>query len=137
MARKSASSLATPTPRVEIVSRPTPPADLPPESITLWHEITAGVPADYFTGTDLTLLKALTLAVHQKTLADAIVAAEGLILNGKPHPAAKLSIQLSTSIASLSGKLRLCQSSRSRPDSAGLKRAHTGGLRPWDVGHDT
>jgi len=60
------------------------------------------------------------------------VAAEGLVKQGKAHPAARLSVQLAASMAALSAKLRLCQSSRTRPDAAGLKRALSG-ARPWDA----
>lgn len=115
--------------------RPAPPADLPSAAADQWNEICAALPPDYFTQGDLPLLHALVVATHQKAQADALVEEEGLVKNGKAHPAARLSVQLAASVAALSSKLRLCQSSRTRPDAAGLKRALSG-MRPWESSPD-
>ena len=113
-------------------NRPPAPVDMPPEAAVLWASICASVPPDYFARGDLVLLDALVRASVQKAACDELVRLEGLILDSKAHPAIKLSIQLSGSMAALSAKLRLCQSSRTRPESAGLRKAVAGGPRSWE-----
>ena len=113
-------------------NRPPPPADLPPEAAALWVSICASLEPDYFAGADLTLLEALVRADYEKRRCDALVQREGPIVDGKAHAAAKLSNQYAASMAALAGKLRLCQSSRTRPESAGLRKAVAGGPRPWE-----
>ena len=132
MPRKSAAALATPT--IFDTKRPPPPAGLPPGAAALWVSICAGLDANYFAGADLTLLEALVLADHQKRACDALVALHGPILpDGKVNPAAKHSLQCAATMAALSGKLRLCKSATTRPESAGLKKALHGGTQPWDT----
>ncbi len=131
MSRKSAAALQT-LPVLTKSNRPPPPADLPPAAAALWCSICASVTPDYFARADLILLEALVRATLQKAVCDDLVSLEGLILEGKAHPAIKLSIQLSASMAALSAKLRLCLSSRIRPESAGLRKAVAGGPRPWE-----
>ena len=131
MPRKSAAALATPT--IFDTKRPPPPAGLPPGAAALWVSICAGLDANYFAGADLTLLEALCMADHQKRLCDALVLRDGPILaDGAINPAAKLSNQYAATMAALSGKLRLCKSATTRPESAGLKKALQVGPRPWD-----
>lgn len=136
MSRKSAAALAV-QPGPSNRNRPPPPADLPTEAAALWVEICGSVAADYFTTGDLLLLHALVLATSQKAACDALVASEGLIQDGKPHPAIKLSIQLASSMAALSSKLRLCKSSRVRAESADLRKSLNGAPRPWEVADET
>ena len=132
MARKSPAALATLTP-IFRAKRPPPPDGLPPGAAALWVSICAGVDPDYFAGADLTLLEALCVADHQKRACDALVTRDGIVMaDGTPNPALKLSITLAGSMAALSGKLRLCKSSSTRPESAGLTRALRAGPRPWD-----
>jgi len=131
MARKSAAALATPT--IFSTKRPPPPDGLPAGAAALWVSICAGLDANYFAGADLTLLEALCMADHQKRLCDALVLRDGPILaDGAINPAAKLSNQYAATMAALSGKLRLCKSATTRPESAGLKKALQVGPRPWD-----
>ena len=131
MPRKSAAALATPT--IFTAKRPPPPDGLPPGAAALWVSICAGLDANYFAGADLTLLEALCMADHQKRLCDALVLRDGPILaDGAINPAAKLSNQYAATMAALSGKLRLCKSATTRPESAGLKKALQVGPRPWD-----
>jgi hypothetical protein len=131
MARKSAAALATPT--IFSTKRPPPPDGLPAGAAALWVSICAGLDANYFAGADLTLLEALVLADHQKRACDALVALHGPILpDGKVNPAAKHSLQCAATMAALSGKLRLCKSATTRPESAGLKRALHSGVKPWE-----
>ena len=133
MARKSAAALATPTPMFT-AKRPPPPDGLPPGAAALWVSICAGVDANYFAGADLTLLQALVVADHQKRACDRLVSDNGPILaDGTVNPAAKLSNQYAATMAALSGKLRLCKSASTRPESAGLTRALRAGPRPWDT----
>ena len=131
MTRKSAAALATPT--IFDTKRPPPPAGLPPGAAGLWISICAGLDANYFAGADLTLLEALCMADHQKRLCDALVLRDGPITgDGAINPAAKLSNQYAATMAALSGKLRLCKSATTRPESAGLKKALHSGLKPWE-----
>lgn len=46
---------------------------------------------------------------------------------------AKLSNQYAATMAALSGKLRLCKSATTRPESAGLKKALHSGVKPWET----
>ena len=132
MARKSPAALATLTP-IFRAKRPPPPDGLPPGAAALWVSICAGVDPDYFAGADLTLLEALCVADHQKRACDALVTRDGIVMaDGTPNPALKLSITLAGSMAALSGKLRLCKSSSTRAESAGLTRALRAGPRPGD-----
>ena len=132
MARKSAAALATPT--IFSTKRPPPPDSLPPCAAALWVSICAGLDPNYFAGADLTLLEALVMADHQKRLCDALVLRDGPITSdGAINPAAKLSNQYAATMAALSGKLRLCKSATTRPESAGLKRALHSGVKPWET----
>ena len=92
--------------------------------------------ADYFAKGDLVLLEALVRSDYEKRRCDALVQRDGPIVDGKAHAAAKLSNQYAASMAALAGKLRLCQSSRTRPESAGLRKAVAGGQRPWETPND-
>ena len=131
MPRKSAAALATPT--IFSTKRPPPPDGLPPGAAALWVSICAGLDANYFAGADLTLLEALVLADHQKRACDALVALHGPILpDGKVNPAAKHSLQCAATMAALSGKLRLCKSATTRPESEELKKALHSGVKPWE-----
>ena len=132
MARKSAAALATPS--IFSTKRPPPPAGLPQGAAALWVSICAGLDANYFAGADLTLLEALVMADHQKRLCDALVLRDGPILaDGSVNNAARLSNQYAATMAALSGKLRLCKSATTRPESAGLKKALHSGVKPWET----
>ena len=132
MTRKSAAALATPT--IFSTKRPPPPDGLPPGAAALWVSICAGLDPNYFAGADLTLLEALVMADHQKRLCDALVLRDGPILaDGSVNNAARLSNQYAATMAALSGKLRLCKSATTRPESAGLRKALHSGLKPWET----
>ena len=131
MPRKSAAALATPT--IFDTKRPPPPAGLPPGAAALWVSICSGLDANYFSTGDMVLLEALVMADHQKRLCDALVLRDGPITgDGAINPAAKLSNQYAATMAGLSGKLRLCKSATTRPESAGLRKALHSGLKPWE-----
>ena len=132
MPRKSAAALATP--HIFTAKRPPPPDGLPPGAAALWVSICAGLAPNYFSTGDLVLLEALCMAEHQKRLCDALVLRDGPITSeGAINPAAKLSNQYAATMAALSGKLRLCKSATTRPESAGLKRALHSGVKPWET----
>ena len=132
MPRKSAAALATPT--IFDPKRPPPPAGLPPGAAALWVSICSGLDANYFSTGDMVLLEALVMADHQKRLCDALVLRDGPITSdGAINPAAKLSNQYAATMAALSGKLRLCKSATTRPESAGLKKALHSGVKPWET----
>ncbi len=132
MTRKSAAALATPT--IFSTKRPPPPPGLPQGDAALWVSICAGLDENYFAGADLTLLEALVMADHQKRLCDALVLRDGPILaDGSVNNAARLSNQYAATMAALSGKLRLCKSATTRPESAGLKKALHSGVKPWET----
>ena len=129
MPRKSAAALAT----IFDTKRPPPPDGLPPGAAALWVSICSGLDANYFSTGDMVLLEALCMADHQKRACDALVALHGPILpDGKVNPAAKHSLQCAATMAALSGKLRLCKSATTRPESAGLKKALHSGVKPWE-----
>ena len=132
MPRKSAAALATP--HIFTAKRPPPPDGLPPDAAALWVSICAGLDANYFSTGDMVLLEALVMADHQKRLCDALVLRDGPITSdGAINPAAKLSNQYAATMAALSGKLRLCKSATTRPESAGLKKALHSGVKPWET----
>jgi phage terminase small subunit len=114
--------------------RPEPPVGLSPGAMQLWRDIVGSLPADAFRPADLPLLQAYVVAQERKLAADAAIARDGLVLNDQPHPALKLGREETRLMASLAARLRLCPSSRTRPESAKLKESHSG-PRPWDK-HD-
>jgi phage terminase small subunit len=110
--------------------RPKPPAGLSEAASSAWKGIVSSLPADFFRPGDLPLLQAFCVAVDRKNRIDALLD-QDLIMGDKPHPGLKLSRDEAGLMASLAVKLRLCQSARTRPESAGLKNANAG-PRPWD-----
>lgn len=129
--RKSAASLESvvlPNER----KAPPPPTELTESAAKLWNDIVNSLPGDYFRAGDLPLLQAYCTASDRKNKLDIAIAKEGLLYDGAPHPGLKISREEASLMASLAVKLRLCQSSRTRPDSATLKTANTG-RRPWDT----
>jgi phage terminase small subunit len=111
---------------------PSPPSGLSPAATDLWQSITKSLPVDFFQPGDLPLLQGYCIATDRKDQIDAAVMREGIVLNGEAHPGLRISRDEASLMASLAVKLRLCQSSRTRPESASLKAAHSG-PRPWDV----
>lgn len=111
---------------------PQPPAGMSQGAADLWNDIVLSLPADFFQPGDLPLLQAYCTASDRKNQIDAAVLKEGVICDGEAHPGLRVSRDEAALMASLAVKLRLCQSSRTRPESASLKAAHTG-ARPWDA----
>lgn len=111
---------------------PQPPKELTEAAAKLWCDITKSLPADYFRSGDLPLLQSYCTAFDRKNQVDKLIAEHGVMYDGVPHPGLKISRDEAGLLASLAVKLRLCQSSRTRPDSASLQGANTG-PRPWDM----
>ncbi len=129
--RKSAASLSIVA--LESVRRPPkPPAGLSVAAADLWTSNTSSLPADFFRPGDLPLLEAYCIAADRKRWIDAEILKDGIVVEGAPHPGLRMSRDEAGLLATLAVKLRLCQSSRTRPDNAGLKTAHSG-ARPWDA----
>ncbi len=134
--RKSAVSETIPA--IGLVSTrktPAPPIGLSDASADLWDSITKSLPADFFRPGDLPLLESYCVSHDRKRKLDALVLAHGVFFDGEVHPAMKASRDEAGIMASLAVKLRLCQSSRTRPDAAGLKDAATG-PKPWEPRDD-
>ena len=109
------------------------PGELRPSAKKLWDAIINSLAPDFFRPGDLPLLQAYCVAADRKDKIDAHVLADGIIVAGEPHPGLKLSHAEAGVMATLAGKLRLCPSSRTRPESASLREPHTS-TRPWDDG---
>ena len=128
--RKSAASL-TVVALAPLRRLPKAPADLSKAAAELWDGIVRSLPADFFRPGDLPLLRAYCVATDRKAQVDAMVMEQGILFDGEPHPGLKISRAEAALMASLAVKLRLCQSSRTRSESAALKEANAG-KRPWD-----
>lgn len=128
--RKSVSSLQV-VPMESGRKPPSPPAGLSKSASALWVSITESLPPIFFMPGDLPLLKSYCIASDRKDVVDEGILSEGAMFQGEPHPGLKVSRDEAALMASLAVKLRLCQSSRTRPDSASLKPSHTG-ARPWE-----
>ena len=129
--RKSAAKLQV----VALASRrkpPEPPADLTPGALALWKSIVSSLPVDFFRPGDLPLLQAYVTSADRKCQVDAMIVEHGMIYDGKVHLGLKISRDEGALMASLAVKLRLCQSARTRPESAHLRASHSG-IRTWDT----
>lgn len=128
--RQSASSL-TVVKFAPLRKPPEPPAGLGAAAAELWTSIVRSLPADFFRPADLPLLEAYCVAADRKRQIDGHVSRDGLILDALPHPGLRMSRDEAGIMATLAVKLRLCPSSRTRPESASLRETHAG-PRPWD-----
>lgn len=117
-----------------VSSKQTPiaPMGLAVDATALWNSITESLSSDFFRAGDLPLLEAYVVSATRKRQLDNQLLQEGIIFNGEPHPALRISRDEASLMASLAVKLRLCQSSRTRPESASLNVIHNG-KRPWDI----
>ena len=111
---------------------PEPPLGLSKAATALWVDITESLPDDFFRAGDLPLLQSYCISSDRKNLLDAAILKDGMTHNGDINPALRVSRDEATLMASLAVKLRLCQSSRTRPESASLNVVHSG-KRPWDL----
>lgn len=108
-----------------------------PEGLTkpaaeLWEGIVRSLPTDYFRPGDQPLLQAYCTAYDRKNQIDALIAQEGILINGESHSALKTSREEATLLATLATKLRLCQSSRTRADAAELQKSYPTAKKPWE-----
>jgi hypothetical protein len=113
--RKSASEMATAAPAAPI-SPLAPPSALKPEARALWTAIVASRPTNYFSPADLPLLRDY---VH--TVATLIPRLNELAEETLDARAIDSRVKLIRVATNLSGKLRLHVSSRTRPDTAGMR----------------
>lgn len=128
--RKSAASLTVV--RVESLHKPPAvPGELAPGAATLWTQIIKSVPAEFFSPGDLPLLESYCVSFDRKRRIDAQILEHGLMYDGEVHPGLRISRDEASLMASLAVKLRLCQSSRTRPDASILNKVGTG-KRPWE-----
>ncbi|MEF8701534.1 MAG: hypothetical protein V5B33_19940 [Candidatus Accumulibacter sp. UW20] len=109
-----------------LVQHPQPPEHLSDAATRLWISIVVNLPSSYFSPADLPLLEAYVIAHDRKRRLDAMIQAEGIVEKCCGHPAMAQSRAEAATMATLAGKLRLCQSARTRPDSAMLKHANAG-----------
>lgn len=114
---------------------PIAPTGLDDDANALWNSITESLSSDFFRAGDLPLLEAYVVSATRKRQLDLQLLQEGIIFNGEPHPALRISRDEASLMASLAVKLRLCQSSRTRPESASLNVTRNG-KRPWDVSEE-
>lgn len=107
------------------IKRPEPPAGLTPGAADLWRSIVEDLDRDRLTAPDLPLLAAYCTAADRKRQVDALIAAEGFIVEHAGfrmvNGSAGESNDLATLLCTLAVKLRLSQSSRIRADSASLR----------------
>ncbi len=109
-----------------LVQYPQPPANMGTEATTLWTSIVSNLPSSYFSPADLPLLEAYCTAHDRKRRFEAMIQAEGFIEKYPAHPALAQARAEAATMATLAGKLRLCQSSRTRPDAAMLQHSNKG-----------
>ena len=128
--RKSAASLQS-VALMPLRRPPAAPANLCESAVTLWDGIALSLPYDFFRPADIPLLAAYCTAASRKDWLDKQIEHDGIIIQGAPHPGLRMSRDEANLMATLAVKLRLCPSSRTRPESASLKTAHSG-TRPWD-----
>ena len=129
--RQSAASQLTKT-LATTRNMPEPPIGLSKDAAALWVSITESLPAEFFRAGDLPLLQSYCISSDRKNLLDAAILKDGITHNGDINPALKVSRDEATLMTSLATKLRLCQSSRTRPESASLNVTNDG-KRPWDI----
>lgn len=127
--RRSAASQTVAKP-VPIRERPAAPERLPEAARGLWDAIVGELPADHLRASDLPLLESYVRCLANVEECDAFLSAEGLLCDGKRHPAVGIRDAELKSARALAEKLRLCPSSRIRADSAGLRRPPSQS-RPW------
>lgn len=104
-----------------------------------WYEIVNDWPTGHWRPSDGRLLEDLVITESYVRDCDAKIAAEGMTATGAnggtvAHPAVIMRRGHLTTILSLQRALRLCPSTRTRPDKASLQeRAGVGNKRPWEV----
>ena len=110
-------------------STPDPPAPdtLAPEALALWRDIVRSRPPGYFGSGDLPLL-----AEYCRTTATFLPGLNRVLDNAFDLEALAARDRLIRQAATLAGKLRLCVSARTRPDSASTRDAALTGPRPWE-----
>lgn len=113
-------------------TRAQPLRRLSKHSRDLWRSIASEYPAGHFAGANLPLLEAFVRSADEVLQYDTIVYAEGLFVDGAPHPAVSVRRATVLQMASLAVKLRLSISSTLRADAKDARRDPEQALRkPW------
>jgi hypothetical protein len=113
--------------------RPEPPDDLTPAQATEWRAITARLPAGWFTGENLPMLRELCRHIDYSNMLAGKIDAAMAASDGDERLRTLLrahSIQ-SERIAILSTKLKLSQRSRYTRDAEAAAIASRDGPKPW------
>ena len=107
---------------------PPPPDTLASEARALWRDIVRSRPPGYFGPGDLPLLEE-----YCRDMGTLVPGLNRVLDNAFDLEALTARDRLIRQAATLAGKLRLCVSARTRPDSASTRDAAMTGPRPWDT----
>ena len=106
-----------------------PPSALDAEASALWRSIVASRPWDFFTPGDLPLLRE-----YCHTTATLLPRINRLVEEGFDTTTLDARDKLVRQAAALAGKMRLCVSSRTRPDTAAMRDSVQLLQPPWEFG---
>lgn len=107
---------------------PSAPDTLAPDAAALWRDIVRSRPPGYFGPGDLPLL-----AEYCRTTATFLPGINAALRDSYDGDLLAARDRLIRQAATLAGKLRLCVSSRTRPDTASTRDAAQHGPRPWET----
>lgn len=109
---------------------PDPPAPdtLAPDAQDLWRNIVRSRPPGYFGPGDRPLL-----AEYCRTMATFLPGINAVLRDSFDADMLAARDRLIRQAATLAGKLRLCVSARTRPDTASTRDAAQPGPRPWET----
>lgn len=136
MAKQSRESLSTP--KIEGPGYPQAPHDLTDAQTARWDEIVQEWPEGHFRESDLHLLKSIVRSESLVEQLDAKIAADGLLIESfrgelKPNPAIMARNAVLKAIESSQRALRLCPSTRTRPESSSLRDPRGRAKKPWEA----
>lgn len=118
-----------------------PPPELNPAQAKIWTTIVDSKSPDYFAAGDAPLLKAYCVATYWHEEASKDLSEKGMVLLNKrgtqiQNPAAAIMAAQAATMAQLSQKLRLAQSSRYDPHKGAGRKQPLAGRKPWQFGQD-
>lgn len=115
--------------------RITAPPDLAPELVELWDQCVAQCPSGQLRAGDLPLLRVYVDTTALAREANERLRTEGQVLtNGRPSPWVGIASSHAKTLSTIAQRLRLCVSSRVRPESAALQAS--AGPRPASAAPD-
>lgn len=129
MPRKSLVSLTMP--RVTGTAPLCPDPSLPPDVREIFEAAVAAAPDTHFTELDRVALIEFSQAAARCRRAEAAIAQEGDVVNGKPSPWLLVLRDARHQVTNLLPKLRLCPSARIQAKQV---RAAPTDPRPWEIG---